>query len=116
MYINLENTQSNILFIGTYTWLKSIKKPERKTTKFMAGTGLSRPGDQIGCIYTTNFCFFYIFIHLFSFLFMLPLTYYIHFKIKIKMKKTNKKCYFSSGNILFVAFQLKKKIAKGPII
>lgn len=36
MYINLENTQSNIMFIG-------------KTTKFMAGTGLSRPGDQIGC-------------------------------------------------------------------
>lgn len=27
MYINLENTQSNIMFIG-------------KTTKFMAGTGL----------------------------------------------------------------------------
>lgn len=46
MYINLENTQSNTLFIGTYTWLKSIKKPERKTTKFMAETGQSRYGDK----------------------------------------------------------------------
>ena len=46
MYINVENTQSNILFIDNYIWLKSIKNPERINTKFMAGTGLSTPGDQ----------------------------------------------------------------------